>query len=165
VQYHPELTKLFVTNLKKGQVTIAGVTFTISIDIRSPTIGIPNMGEKWFKIQELDAQLYQSYLKAPYKDNIKKIFPFGQLLDKFSPLMKIIMKYFTYEGRFSRIYGDHIRFIMHFTREKLLNIPYYLYRSIEKWHTKYNIGKVSYNKIASFITPLSRILFFITLNN
>lgn len=46
--------------------------------------------------------------------------------------MKIIMKYFSCEGRFSRLYTYHIRLLMHFTRVKFLNIPYYLFRSIDK---------------------------------
>ena len=77
VQSHPDLTRIFITNLQKDQVTIAGVTFTISTYIIATTIGIPNVGEKWFKTQELDIQLYQPYLKASYKYIIKKIFPFG----------------------------------------------------------------------------------------
>lgn len=47
-------------------------------------------------------------------------------------MMKIIMKYFSCEGRFSRLYSYHIRHLMHFTRVKLLNIHYYLFRSIDK---------------------------------
>ena len=46
--------------------------------------------------------------------------------------MKIIMKYFSCEGRFSRVYSYHIRLLMHFTRVKMLNIPYYPFRSVEK---------------------------------
>ena len=42
------------------------------------------------------------------------------------------MKYFSYEGRYSRLYSYHVRLLMHFTRVKMLNLPYYLYRSIEK---------------------------------
>jgi len=42
------------------------------------------------------------------------------------------MKYFTCEGRYSRLYSYHIRLLMHFTKVKMLNLPYYLYRSIDK---------------------------------
>jgi type IV secretory pathway VirB10-like protein len=46
--------------------------------------------------------------------------------------MKIIMKFFTCEGRFPQIYAYHIRLLMHFTRTKLINIPFFLHKSIEK---------------------------------
>ena len=65
VQSHPTLTRVFVINLQKNQVTIAGVTFTISTDIIEATTGIPNVGEKWFKTKDLDAQIYEPYLKEP----------------------------------------------------------------------------------------------------
>lgn len=83
-------------------------------------------------MHDLDARLYEPYLKALYRGNNKKIFPFGQLLNRFSPMMKIIVKYFTCEVRFSSLYNYHIRLLMHFTKVKLLNIPYYLYMSIDK---------------------------------
>ena len=73
-------------------MTIARVTFTISTDINAAKTWIPIVGEKWFKTKDLDAQLYKPYLKAPYKENIKKVFPFGQLLNRFYLMMKIIMK-------------------------------------------------------------------------
>ena len=53
-------------------------------------------------------------------------------LERYAPLMKVIMKYFTCEGRYSRLYSYHIRLLMHFTRVKMLHFPYYLYRSIDK---------------------------------
>ena len=67
-----------------------------------------------------------------YKDYKKSIFPFSHFLERYAPMMRVIMKYFTCEGRFSRLYSYHIRFLMHFTRVKMLHLPYYLYRSIDK---------------------------------
>lgn len=46
--------------------------------------------------------------------------------------MKQIIKYFTCEGRYSRVYSYHIMLLMHFTKVKLLNLPYYLFWSIDK---------------------------------
>ena len=46
--------------------------------------------------------------------------------------MKVIMKYFTCEGRFDKFYAYHVRLLMHFTRNRQLNLPYFLFKSIEK---------------------------------
>ena len=46
VKYNATLTKLFSTQLKRDKVTIAGVNFTISIDIVVEATSIPNHGEK-----------------------------------------------------------------------------------------------------------------------
>ena len=53
--------------------------------------------------------------------------------------MKMIMRCFTCEGRFSRLYQYHIRLLMHFTIVKPLNLPHYLYRSILKMIKKVQI--------------------------
>jgi len=132
IQHHPVLTRLFITNPHDNLVTLVDVTFTVSPAIISAASGIPNVREKWFKQGELDHFYYEPYLKTRYKNERKKIFPFSYLLDKYVPMMKIIMKYFTCEGSFSRLYSYHIWLLMHFTRVKMLNMPYYLYRSIEK---------------------------------
>ena len=49
--------------------------------------------------------------------------------------MKLIMKYFRCEGRFSRLYAYHIRLRMHFTRVRMMNIPYFICRNIERMNT------------------------------
>ena len=42
------------------------------------------------------------------------------------------MRYFTCEGRFSCLYSYHIRLLMHFTRVRMMNIPFFMCRNIEK---------------------------------
>ena len=130
--YHAKLTSLFATNLRRDKVTIVGVSFTISIEVIATATLIPKIWEKWFKNSDLDVQNYRAFIKSHYKDAIKNFFPFGQLLNNFSPLMKAIMRYFTCEGRFSRFYKYHVRLLMHFTGVKILNLPYYLYKSLDK---------------------------------
>ena len=49
--------------------------------------------------------------------------------------MKLIMKYFSCEGRFSHLYSYHIRLLMHFTRVRMMNIPYFICRNIERMNT------------------------------
>lgn len=78
----------------------------------------------------------------------------------FSPLMKIIMKYFTCEGRFSIIYGYHIILLTQFTRVKLLNISYYLYRSIENMPYKVQHRKSELQQKYLFHHSLIKIIVF-----
>ena len=106
--------------------------------------GIPSMGERWFKQEKLDMSYFEPYLKPRYKDHNKSIFPFSHLLERYVPIMRIIMKYFNCEGRFSHLYSYHIRLLMHFTRVRMLHFPYYLFRSINKM--TYIVQKRDYNK-------------------
>ena len=106
--------------------------FELSVDTISNAIYITVVGEKWFKKAKLDKKYYKPFFKTRYRMGCRAIFHFSHLKQRFSPLMMVIMKYFTYEGRYSRLYSYHVRLLMHFTRVKMLNFPYYLYRSIDK---------------------------------
>lgn len=136
VKYYANLTSLFPTHLRKDKVTIAGVSFTISTEFIAIAIGIPNNGKKYSKSQDLDLQNYQPFIKVHYKHNIMKVFPFGKLLEIFYPAMRVIMKYFTCEGIFSRLYKYHVRLLMNFTRVKPLNLSYYLYKGFNRMAKK-----------------------------
>lgn len=132
VQHHPMLSRLFISNLHDNHLTLDGVTFTVSTTIISTATRILDVGEKWFKQTDLEENYYEPYIKPRYKSDRKRLFPFPYLLDRYVPMMKIIMRYFTSEGRFSIIYTYHIQLLMHFTRVKMLNIPYYRFQSINK---------------------------------
>lgn len=60
------------------------------------------------------------------------VFPFRFLRNEYAPLMRLIMRYFTCEGRFSRVYSYHIRLLMHFTRVRMMKILVFLCQNIER---------------------------------
>ena len=77
------------------------------------------------------------------------------------------MLYFTCEGRFSRVYSYHIRLLMHFTRVRMMNIPFSCARNIERMvplmqrkspaqqhRSLYHYGLIS---LWSYISWLSRV--------
>jgi len=97
VKYHHELARLFVTHLDKNEVNLDRVTFTLSPAIILEATGIPNVGENWNKGQDIDREYYEPYIRAKYHNKLKRVFPFKFLEDRFAPLMKVIIKYFTCE--------------------------------------------------------------------
>ena len=128
---HLELTRLLILNLHNKHSSLAGVYFDISANTISDGIGIPIVGEKWFKKGKLEKDFLEPFVKNRYRGGSKKFFPFSHLKHRFSPLMLVIMKYFTCEGRYSRLYTYHVR-LMNFTGVKVLKFPYYIYMSMEK---------------------------------
>lgn len=140
-------------------MTIDGLVFTISAETIAATTRIPNTGELCFKKRDLDLENYKMYLKPPYKTAPKHISPSRDLLERYAPIMKIIMKYFTCDGRFSRLYQYHVRLLMHFTYVKVLKLPHYLYRSIVKMVEKVlRLGKYHHDNL--FHHGLVKILAF-----
>ena len=136
VGYNEQLTGLFSIALKKDKVVIVGIEFNFTLEAISTTNGIPNHGEYWFKGMNLDDEYFKPYLKSAYKDAPLQVFPFIYLLDKYAPLMKSIMRFFTCEGSFSILYKYHIRLLMHFTVVKYLNLCNYLFKSVTKMAEK-----------------------------
>ena len=126
IQFHHELAHLFVLHLHDGQATLAGVTFTLTPESISLATSIPNIGEQRNKRRKIDRKHYEPYIKPDYLRQLSRLFPFWYLKDSYAPLMKLIMKYFSCEGRFSHLYAYHIRLLMHFTRVRMMNLPYFI---------------------------------------
>lgn len=139
-------------HLHDGQTTQAGVTFTLTPESISLATDIPNIGEQWNKRQQIDQQHYESYIKPGYLRHLNRVFPFWYLKDSYAPLMKLIMKYFSCEGRFSCLYAYHISLLMHFTRVRMMNLPYFMCRNIEKMTTlvQHNTPQQRFNSIYHF---------------
>lgn len=123
---------MFILHLHDGHVNLAGVDFILSPETIAEATGIPSVGEQWNKRQLLEKSYYAPYIEPGYMRHLSRVFPFHYLNDQFAPLMKLIIRYFSCEGRFSRLYAYHVRLLMHFTRVRMMNIPYFMFRNIEK---------------------------------
>ena len=95
------LTHLCTLRFQDKHFQLAGLDFKFSPRSFSKATKIPYIGEKWFKQSHLDSNDYKPFLKPEHKESCPSIFPLSYLLTSYSPLMNIIMKYFTCEGRFS----------------------------------------------------------------
>lgn len=118
--------------MKSESVIVAVVEFIFLVASISLATGLLKNGEYWFKGMNLDLEYYKPFLKTPYRENYYHTMPFKYILEKYAPLMKIIMKFFTCEGIFSNLYAYHLCLLMHFTSQKPLNMCNYLFRRISK---------------------------------
>jgi hypothetical protein len=130
---HPEVAREFSLNFD-GTKTKVG---TLELEVSEATIAaateIPNTGERWFKSMNLNATFSKEFLKPECQgDNLSKGVPRSHLVEGFDKMLRVIQRYFTCEGRFNMIYQYHIRLLLHFTGKDLMNIPFYLFRSMGK---------------------------------
>ena len=102
------LTHLCALRFQSKDFQIADLDFNFSSRSVSKATKIPYHGEKWFKQTHLDLDDYKPFIKPEHRDTCTAIFPFSYLLASYAPLMKVIMKYFTCEGRFTRVYAYHV---------------------------------------------------------
>ena len=79
VHHHLVLRRLFISNLHDNQVTLAGVTFTLSTAMIAAATRITKVGEKWYKEKDLENHYYEPYIKPRYKNEGERFFPFSYL--------------------------------------------------------------------------------------
>ena len=101
VKRFSHLTHICALRFREKHFQLAGLDFKFSPRSISKATKIPYVREKWFKQSHLDSEDYKPFLKPEHRDSCPSIFPFSYLLASYAPLMKIIMQYFTCEGRFS----------------------------------------------------------------
>jgi hypothetical protein len=58
------------------------------------------------------------------------------MIEGFDTMLKIIQRYFTCEGKLNIICQYHIRILLHFTCKYLMNIPFYLFKSMGKMYDR-----------------------------
>ena len=46
--------------------------------------------------------------------------------------LEMIQNYITCEGHYDRVLRCHLRFLMHLSGDKKMNLPYYLFKSMQK---------------------------------
>jgi hypothetical protein len=94
---------------------------------------IPSHGEKWFKGVPLDILCYEDFIKPNILNGkIGADVPRQYLWEPFQKILKVIKRYFTYKGRFERVYHYHIILLMHFIFKKPLNLPFFLHQRLER---------------------------------
>jgi hypothetical protein len=99
----------------------------------STEIEIPLHGKIWSKDMPLDTQCYEYFIRRDCPGwKFEAGIPSRYLQEPFQKLLRVIRKYFTYEGRFDRIHLHHIRLLMHFTGRIPLNLPFFLHQSLRE---------------------------------
>ena len=92
--------------------------------------GLPRTGDHWFKNFWLPRKDYD-YVFKPEFLVVKGEKGFSKLWirEKFLNSLVIITKLITCEGRFSTFKACHFQLLAHFEFGKLLNFPFYFYKS------------------------------------
>jgi hypothetical protein len=103
--YNEKLVEQFTLNFTGVITTIAGITFRVMEETLSAAMEIPPCGEKMFKGMALDISCYKDFIKPQCLNHkIGANIPSQYLLECFKKIIKIIKRYFTYEGMFNRVY-------------------------------------------------------------
>ena len=113
---HPKVAREFALNFDGIKTKVGTLELEVSEATIEEATKIPNTGEIWFKSMNLNASFYKEFLKPEcQEDNLSKGVPRSHMVEGFDKIIRLIQRYFTYEGRFNMIYQYHIKILFHFT--------------------------------------------------
>jgi hypothetical protein len=93
----------------------------------------PRSGQSWFKTTATKNLNFRAYLKEEFRNNTwKKSIHVSHLEDEWQDLFKGIQLYINSEGRYEKLMLYHFKLLDHFTGKTLLNLPFFLHKSLTK---------------------------------
>ena len=127
------MAEAFALSFDGSKAVIGKEEFHIDEALITEVSELPCTGEKWFKTTIPKEVEFRSYLKPEHRGIVlKKSVASSWLEEKWKQLLKAIVVYLTYEGRYNKAMIYHFKLMNHFTSKIPLNFPFYLHRSLGK---------------------------------
>jgi hypothetical protein len=131
--YDDKITLQFALHFHGGLAKVGELEFEVTEQFISEAIQLPSTGQKWTKGQPVDKNLCTQLLQPQYR---KLQWSEGTsrswLEPKWAQLLSILQRYLTCEGRYTIVFPCHARLLLHFKGNHLVNIPYFLLKSLKK---------------------------------
>jgi len=135
--YHKQMSMDFALNFDGIKTKVGPLEVAVNPDSISAATEIPRVGEKWFKVQRFKLANCDDFLVVEHKGaDLSDGVPKSWLEKPYQQFLKIIQRFFTCEGRYDTVRQYHFRLLLHFTGREMLDIPFYLYRSLGKMSDK-----------------------------
>jgi len=127
----------FALNFDGIKTKVGPLELAVTPDSIAAATEIPRQGEKWFKVQSVKLANCDDFLMTEHKGaDLTDGVPKSWLEKHYQQFLKIIQRFFTCEGRYDTVRQYHFRLLLHFTGREMLDIPFYLHRSLGKMSDK-----------------------------
>ena len=130
---HQQVAEAFALSFDGSKTLIVKEEFLVDETLIAEVTELPRTGGKWFNTTITKDVDFRSYLKPKHRDIVwKKSVPSTWLEERSQQLLKSILVYITYEGRYNRAMIYEFKLMNHFTGRSPLNLPFYLQKSLTK---------------------------------
>jgi len=130
--YHSQLTLAFIENYDEGRVPLKTLTVRVNEDFISEAIKVPAEGERWFKQKEIKEDFSEFLIPGDDKLDWKKGVHVNRVKPAWRVPLEVIQSYITCDGRYDRVLKCHLMLLLHIHGVVKINLPFYLFRSLEK---------------------------------
>jgi hypothetical protein len=101
---HPKVAKQFSLNFYGTKTNVGVLEFEFFEQSIFVSTNIPDCGEKWFKSMSLNFSFSKEFLKPGYHgDNLSNGVPRSHMSKYFDKILRVINRYFIFEGRFNMV--------------------------------------------------------------
>lgn len=131
------MTKDFALHFTGSNTKVGMLNLQISPEVIALVTEIPRGQERWFKNFRFDMEPCKVFIKPEFSETeLTKAVPKDYINNSYTNLLFNIQRYFTYEGRYQKVYSYHFKLLLHFTGMISLDFPYFLFRSVAKMADK-----------------------------
>eukprot|EP01018_Ginkgo_biloba_P038988 Gb_36378 [translate_table: standard] len=136
------ITRRFVDSWKDGCVIVDKIDFSVSAGLIAEVSGLPNEGEvisreKMNQVSRLTKFIKEKETFCWLDSGIAR----ESLPKPWDRVAMVLMKYLTLEGKFRKLFGHHIAFLNFVRNKEKVNIPSFLFNSLEKSLVEAKSGK------------------------
>jgi hypothetical protein len=130
---HQTIAEAFAKTYDGNKAYVGSLEIIVDEDAIATVTSLPRSGQSWFKTTATKNLNFRAYLKEEFRNDAwKKSMPVSHLEDEWQDLFKGIQLYITSEGRYDKLMLYHFKLLDHFTGKTLLNLPFFLHKSLTK---------------------------------
>jgi hypothetical protein len=129
---HQSTAEAFAKTFDGNKARLGALEIIVDESSIAATTSLPRSGQIWFKTTATKNLNFRAYLKEEFKHNAWKDIPVSYLEEEWEELFKGIQLYITSEGRYDKLMMYHFKLLDHFVGKTLLNLPFFLRKSLTK---------------------------------
>ena len=107
---NPEVTRVFAVSLVEFQAVVGDLYFRVDERLVALATGLSLTGKRWFKYKRMDITEWRQLLKNPCQEvSFRTRVERKYFKKEWCPVLDLIHRYVTYEGRLSSAYVYYFR--------------------------------------------------------
>ena len=134
--YHSQLTMAFIENYNEDRVQLQSLTVRVNEISIVEAINVPAEGERWSKQKDFKEYFSEFLILGSDKLDWKNGVHVSKIKPEWRVPLEVIQNYITCDGRYDRVLKFHFKLLLHIHGTTQLNLPFYLFRSLQKMITK-----------------------------
>jgi hypothetical protein len=133
IGWHEKISHEFIQGYDGEIAHIGNLHLTINEATLREVTRLPNRESKYFKGVGINKEMCQRFLKKDHQHpDWKKGIPRNYIKEEYHPMIVILQRFLTCEGRYVMTFIYHLRILLHFERGPKIDFPYFLWMSLNK---------------------------------